>query len=58
MGSRYILVMDMGFFTIVRGLGSFIFLVVIEGVEEVLTLVGLFFLEDEVLAFVMGVAWT
>lgn len=48
----------MGFFTTVGGSGSFIFLAVIERVEEVLTLVGFPFLEDEVLAFLMGVVWT
>lgn len=40
------------------GSGSFIFFAVMEGVEEVLTLVGLLFLEEEVLDFHMGVAWT
>lgn len=55
MGSRYKLVIDMGFFTPVEGSGSFIFLAVMDGVEEVLTLVGLPFLEDEVLDFLMGV---
>lgn len=36
----------------------FIFFAVMEGVEKVLTFVGLHFLEEEVMAFLMVVAWT
>ena len=50
--------MDMGLFTPVGGSRSFVFFTVMEGMEEVLTLVGSLFLEEEVLAFLMGVAWT
>lgn len=56
-GSRYKLVMDMSLLTPVGGSGSFILFAVMEGVKEILTLVGLLFLEKKVLAFLMGVAW-